>query len=391
MHGLVTRIALRIFSRYPSVKAVSKIRSVRVMLLPEGVGQVAVVRLAGTFFVYDEETQQRLYSGADQLMTISHSPQGLLTIQVSQKEATLTARAVRLVSEQPICVGEHLYRGCIVVRCMGKALLVLNIIRIEEYLKGVVPAEILSSSRTEILSRIPREALKAQAVASRTFACHRILLNRPIYDVDATVLNQIYKGIGVEAEASSEAVDDTVGEVLAYGDQLANTLFHAACGGMTEDSKHVWRRAVPYLLPVECSSCSWFAEFHWRLNLEKEEFGTLLRPYIQGSALINIEIAAHTPAGRVKTLRIVTERGVWEVKVDVVRHAVGVDRLRSGIFSITSTKDSVVFEGRGWGHGVGMCQNGTIELASKGYSYQEILKKYYPGTRLCRVTRFGEG
>ena len=266
----------------------------------------------------------------------------------------------------------------------------INTVSIEEYLKGVVPAEILSSAPTEILSRVPMETLKAQAVASRTFACYRILLNRPVNDVDATVLTQIYKGVGVETTASSAAVEDTAGEVLAYGDQLAYTLFHSNCGGMTEDFKHVWGRAVPYLLPVDCPCCSWSQASCWRLKLQKEELTTLLKSHTQEAAVTYMEIASLTPSGRVKTLRIITEHGAWKIRLNALRHAVGVDRLRSGRFSIVNSKESVLFEGTGWGHGVGMCQNGAIELARKGYSYQEILKNYYPGSRLCRVSRVSE-
>jgi stage II sporulation protein D len=286
-------------------------------------------------------------------------------------------------------------------------LLAVNTLPLETYLEGVVPHEIGNPGPDAYA------ALAAQAVTARTYALGRVELNRAEpFDVFAGVRDQVYRGKEKTSRATTSAVRDTRGEVLLDGGKLCRTYYSATCGGHTSDIRLVWpqRDAEPYLygsydrMPGEGESfCHWVRNFRWRYSFSGKEIGRILRktiplelgvPSSRVGNFVDIHIAERSPSGRVRRVEIETTTGTFSVEGDRIRWVLMVDAENSRIlpstlfaFEKSMQNGRVSFlsvAGGGNGHGVGMCQNGAIGMARKGYSYRMILSHYYPGTTLAR-------
>lgn len=299
------------------------------------------------------------------------------------------------------------YRGSMEFRVDSRGITAINHLPVEEYLYAVVPSEMPASW--------PLEALKAQAVAARSYVlANRGSNNSQGFDVLADQKSQVYRGYDVEHPAATRAVEETRGVVLTYRGQVANVVFHSSSGGYTENSEDVWVGRLEYLRsrpdPFDRHQAN--PHYNWSVTYTAEQLKEQLasRGY-QFSQVHDLEILERTTSGaRVKSMRItgldtsgrplVVEigRDPAKPKADEVRWALG---LKSAFFTmekvIAGTSSggqhfsrlvSVTFRGNGWGHGLGMSQYGALGMAEKGYSYQEILQYYYPGTTL--VLNYGE-
>jgi len=262
----------------------------------------------------------------------------------------------------------------------GKGFLVINRVDIEEYVKGVVPAEVSSTWHPEML--------KAQAVAARTYALYQQMLSATReYDVAATVQDQVYRGKqGVDA-GILRAVDETRGLVVTYQDAPIYAAFSSTAAGLTEDAMTVWSKEYPYLKGVECPFDLMSPYYQWKSSFKIDALEQNLRQ--QGFSVGTI--ATMTPlslsrGGRVATLRILHSGGELILRGEELRKAVGYTIIPSTQFAIESIGQEVVLSGFGAGHAVGMCQWGAKELAELGYPFSTILRYYYPGTELQNMT-----
>lgn len=258
----------------------------------------------------------------------------------------------------------------------GKGFLVINQADLEEYVKGVVPAEVNSSWHPEML--------KAQAVAARTYALYQQMLSASReYDVVATVQDQVYKGkTGVDA-AVSRAVDETRGLVVTYQNAPIYAAFSSTAAGLTEDAMNVWSKDYPYLKGVECPFDLESPYYHWKASFRLDKLEHTLRQ--QGfavGAISSIEPLSFSRGGRVAKLRVVHSEGELILRGEDLRKAVGYSIVPSTQFTIDALGQDIVLSGYGAGHAVGMCQWGAKELAELGYSFSTILAYYYPGTEL---------
>ncbi len=256
---------------------------------------------------------------------------------------------------------------------------------LEEYLVGVVSAEMPAS--------FEYEALKAQAVAARSYAMYKKSKGGVIHTPSADVCTdyrhcKAYKTIekarekwGKDADNYEKkikgAVSDTRGEILTYNGDAALAVFHAQTGGgKTENSKDVWGGDVPYLISVDAGGENVASNFYSSKTISFEEFKNALNTK---DANINspndIKPAILSEGGAVKEITI----GTKKFKGSEIRSIFG---LRSACFKISVDDKNVHFEVFGYGHGVGMSQYGANELAKKGSDYKEILEHYYTGTRL---------
>jgi len=176
-----------------------------------------------------------------------HRPR-LFLITDQYDKLSLSDSAVLMKSAAPIQVGGTRYRGSIELRINGNRFNVINLVGLEDYLKGVVPAEMGGNIYPHI------EALKAQAVAARTYVYYNRGQFKSLgFDICATQACQVYKGLDVEEERTNRAIEATKGEILTYDGKPINALFTAFCGGHTEDVEHVFDgEAVPYLRGVAC-------------------------------------------------------------------------------------------------------------------------------------------
>ena len=262
----------------------------------------------------------------------------------------------------------------------GKGFLVINRVDIEEYVKGVVPAEVSSTWHPEML--------KAQAVAARTYALYQQMLSATReYDVVATVQDQVYRGKqGVDA-GILRAVEDTRGLVVTYQDAPIYAAFSSTAAGLTEDAVNVWSKEYPYLKGVECPFDLMSPYYQWKSSFKIDTLEQNLRQ--QGfpvGTIATITPLSFSRGGRVAKLRVLHSGGELILRGEELRKAVGYTIIPSTQFAIESIGRDVVLSGFGAGHAVGMCQWGAKELAELGYPFSTILRYYYPGTELQNMT-----
>ena len=305
----------------------------------------------------------------------------------------------------------------------SKSLLVLNTVNVEDYLKGVVPAEIGNLSDEEM------EALKAQAIAARTYSLSRLRQYKNSgYDLEASVVDQVYNGVEGENPLGNEAIKDTKGKVLAKDGKLIQAYYHANCGGRTEYIEKVWDKPEKsYLVSVDDDDfCFWAKNYSWEETWSKEDLEKNISVFLDsfpkeaeqkllpkdsstsfGSAqdkplttrgfgnLVDLIVKKRSPSGRIELLEVVTDSGTYQIHKDEIRWALkrGSDPnliLPSTLFDLEIQRGSdnsiqwVTARGHGNGHGVGMCQTGAIGMARKGYSYKEILFHYYPAVKITK-------
>lgn len=266
------------------------------------------------------------------------------------------------------------YTGNIDIWKGNNGLYVVNEIPIEEYVKDVVAAE--------VNPEWDMEALKAQAVVSRTYGLYQKRMNgNSIYHIASSVIHQVYKGSKPDIRVSY-AVSQTQGEVLTYNGELFEAFYHSTCGGMTENPEEVFGKSYPYLKSLE-SSCEISPYSFWEKSIPLEEIEKALG--IQG--IKDISIKSYTKSKRVKQLEIVYQTGKTIISGNDLRKALGWSRLPSTNFQMTRNGDAFIFEGKGYGHGVGMCQWCALKMSRDGKNYKEILSYFYPGT----VIKINEG
>jgi stage II sporulation protein D len=302
------------------------------------------------------------------------------------------------------------YRGEVEIFLSSAGLLsVVNVIDLESYLRGVVPLEIGPRPMAEL------EAVKAQAIAARTYALAAGGKRAGgDYDMHATVADQVYGGVAAEHETSDRAVLETAGLALTYRGEPIVAYFHANCGGRTEARHEVWEmEEVPYLVSaldtpgggsdLSRAYCRDGSGFTWRVEWSGAELDRLVREHLSETAstpvgevpgrLRDLRVAKRGPSGRVRWLEVETDAGVWRVFGDRCRWLLRRDDdriLRSAWFDLDVERRGgrvvrVVAEGRGYGHGVGMCQHGALGRARQGFGYADILAHYYRGARVSRV------
>ena len=260
-----------------------------------------------------------------------------------------------------------------------KALLVVNELPLELYVAGII--------NNEISSKWPMEAVKAQAVIARTYALYqKKKKGSELYHLEGTVAGQVYSGSQVEDELSFQAVHETLGEALEYNGEIALTVYHSNGGGVTEDAKNVWGKDFPYLKSVKSQFDEDSPNCYWVLIISQQSVESALRGAgYSVYELREITPLYKTPSNRITRLRVRGGNGGIEISGEDWRKAVGYEKLKSTMFTLELAGGSFVFKGKGAGHGVGLSQWGAKGMAEKGYSYGDILKHFYPGTKLERL------
>ncbi len=264
---------------------------------------------------------------------------------------------------------------------------VINRLELDDYLKGVVPFEGNPSWALE--------ALKAQAVASRTFALTRMIAQRgDEYDVSAGVTSQVYAGKQIENEKTDQAVDSTRGEVLLYKGKVFPAYYHSTCGGATTAADLVWRvKPLPPLGGVECKFCQRSPHYKWEAVVTPAEIKQkLAKQGMPVQAVLGVRTDKVDKTGRAHKLVIQSTWAEKSVDADAFRVWIDPMHLKSSLITKIRVNDAgaFVFKGRGWGHGVGMCQFGMKYLGELGYGYREILENYYPGAQLSKLEAFSK-
>jgi stage II sporulation protein D len=287
------------------------------------------------------------------------------------------APGFRLTSGSPIRVNGREYPAVLEVVKNGESLAVVNVLRLEDYLVGVL--------RAETSDRWPAETLRAQAIAARTYAAyHRSLNGAKPYHIVASTTHQMYTGVVPPSSPLWAAVRDTAGQVLLWDGELFPAFYHSASGGYTEDPRTVFgARNMPALRAIRDEYSMAAPYFYWTLDLRLADLsGILRRNGLDVGSVTAIEVAERTPSLRVSTLRIRGARGAVHLRGNDFRRMVGYETVRSTLFAVAVDGGVARFSGRGYGHGVGMSQWGAKGMAEQGYTAQRILEYYYPGTTL---------
>jgi stage II sporulation protein D len=276
------------------------------------------------------------------------------------------------------------YRGEVALWPGDTGVQVVNTLPVEQYLYGVLPKE---------MSPLwPEEALKAQAIASRTYAFHTLLTRKgnARFDLEATTAFQVYGGAGAETPETSGPVDQTRGSYLAFQGLPIIACFHANSGGETESADAVWGAALPYLQRVKDSFSRLTPDACWNAELGLDTMVRQLweKGYRPGG-IISLETEDLSSSGRIGRVIINTSRGRLELTGNEFRLAMGPTIIKSARFTATRKGKRYLFEGCGYGHGVGMSQWGARKMAASGFTYDTILHHYYKNVSLVTIDKEG--
>lgn len=291
------------------------------------------------------------------------------------------------------------YRGIIEFTVLNGALRVVNSVNVEDYLRGVVPNEIGRLDSTMF------EALKAQAVAARTYAYkHFRSRSSQGFDVYADVRDQVYDGADGEGDLANQAIDASSGVVMLYEGKLVEAYYHSTCGGHTESVEAWNRKSVPYLKavpdvdPQGNAWCSLSSYSSWQFRYTWEQLTRIANKYLSSAnpdtlfpfnRIEKVMLLDRHPGYRVASVLFVTDRGTFIVKGDknrwLFRNPENPEKtLPSAWFELSSDAEGVTLKGRGFGHGIGLCQMGARALAKAGFGYKDILWHYYPNVDLVK-------
>lgn len=266
--------------------------------------------------------------------------------------------------------------GTLKVSTRGRGLVIVNELDLEEYVKGVLPAEMSSGWHPE--------ALRVQAVATRTYAVYQRLAGAGReYDLVSSTQDQVYRGRqGLDARVQ-QAVESTRGLILTHQNAPVLAAFSSTAAGPTEDALNVWDKDLPYLKGVDCPFDTNSPYYQWRAAFKIEDLELGLRRYgMSVGTIATLTTFAYSSAGRVTRVRILHSQGELVLRGEDLRRVVGYTVIPSTQFEIDTVGREVVLSGRGAGHAVGLCQWGAKELAELGYPFSTILRYYFPGTEL---------
>ena len=353
--------------------------------------------------IYVDEKELYVKHGGDEFH-ITASSGKLKVAKGKSRPETVTAKtftqAGRCTSIAPSKkqLAYSCYPGEIKLTAKGNTILAVNKVDVEQYLRGVIPYEIgkLDSSRFS--------ALEAQAVAARTYAYKHFNSRDAMgFDIYADTKDQVYKGLTSATALTDSAVKGTAGIVMMYNGEFIIAYYHSTCGGETETLATWGRENLPYLQskpdlrPDGTPWCSESSYSQWERKFSEKETVALFKQNAKEvkskitnfSEVRSISILDTLPSGRILTLEVDTDKGVFQVVGDKVRWLFKKNGsiLPSSFFRIGYDEGGWVIRGKGFGHGVGMCQMGVRARAAAGQDFATILTHYYPGIILEKFVR----
>ena len=346
------------------------LKIVRVLLADNQ--SAATIKHNGRVYVYTQDIEKKYKISAAGTLAVRFVGNG--QVQVGS-----------LKSNQPIIIepakdtlltwNDNIYAGKIFVVPAQYTFILVEHADLETYLYGVLPYEMSYSW--------PLEALKAQAIAARTYTLKTIEnVKNKYFDLYSDVRSQMYKGGGKQYPSVKEAVDATKNKVLTYDGKLFYTYYHGNCGGGTDDVKS-WNPHAKTIKPLAGASCShdhYSKSYSWKQDIPNSKIQAYASQAGLSNKIKNIRIAQKTSTGRATKITLHSAKDTKTVSCNKFRLAIGLKSCK--IHKISNLKGSFHFEGRGYGHGIGMCQDGARGMANLGKTYEQILKNYYPGSKL---------
>jgi stage II sporulation protein D len=294
------------------------------------------------------------------------------------------AGGFRLRSDLPIRLNGRDYTPPLEVVRSGDGLAVVNELPLEDYLVGVL--------RAEASEKWPLEALRAQAIVARTYAAyHRAIAGPRPHHILASTAHQQYFGRVPATSPLWGAVRETAGQVLLWEGDVFPAFYHTESGGYTEDPRTVFAaRNMPALRPVRCEFSAGSPHYYWALDVRLADLAEILRRHDVGvGSVVGIEVTERTPSLRASAVTVHGSRGSVRLRGNDFRRMIGYDTFKSTLFAVAVDTQVARFSGRGYGHGVGLCQWGAKGMAEQGHTARQILEFYYPGTVLGTLHRAG--
>lgn len=242
----------------------------------------------------------------------------------------------------------------------------------------------------------PIEALKAQAVAARSYAYHKMVTKQvsrthgyeTYYDLENSEKHQVNGSFTEATFNTAKAALQTEGEILALGSgKITPIFFHSKCGGKTLTPEQVWQNKVEGYTSVKCPYCHNHGKKDWSRVIKKDRLKTYLDSIFKRKQKRNISEIRNIGANKNSAYISLNEQGrIYRFKKADVRNVMGRTLMPSHMFGMEeNSKHDIVLKGSGFGHGVGMCQYGAFELAKRGYSYRQILAHYFPKHRIEKL------
>lgn len=402
-------------------------------LLRVGVGTDARGRLmplksvsfqcSGPFkWVDDASRPSPLLGGANDMWTITTLPDGIL-VKGPNGDKTFTHFPIRVEPEQegqtfifqdvPFGTGfswsglaDREYRGAVEIRLDPDGLRLINLVSLEAYLYGVLPAE--------MPSRFPEEALKAQAVLARSYALFQRNIRKPHqalgYDICDEQHCQVYGGVALEDPQTAKAIDATRGQFLTYSGQPVHAVYSSNCGGHSQSGDEIgwghvsyWKGSSDRSDNKESGDTKTYfcgpsvytegVKSEWvRIAFVEDVLEKVRRKKDMGT-IDSLKISQQGPSGRAIELTIQGSCRTWVIRDESeIRRVLGIAPLRSTLFTVETVSRNhrpayFLIQGRGWGHGVGFCQSGGAGRAQTGQTFNEILEHYFPGTHIEEINR----
>jgi len=364
--GCVNRYAIERWKSEPVIK----------VLVAENVASVAIE--ANGNHTLSTPTASTPVIGTANTWSITSSTEGLSVVLNGSQYLTNPGLPLKVAPDEHTVLKFNgtPYRGWLAVTPgTSSGFNIINLLPLEQYLYGVVPREIPCNE--DILAAVEAQAICARSYAISRFGGHR----RQGFDIYGDTRDQAYGGMAVENRWGTEAVNRTRGLVAFSQDKLLDARYHSTCGGRTANSEDVWSAAIPYLRSVRDAPwlgkpyCASSPHFNWTKKVPKSQFYSVLARSIPSDAKIKSWTLEQNPRSkRVVKMIIKSNKGTHEIKGSVLRSVFG---LKSTWFTIKERGEEMVFEGHGWGHGVGMCQYGAMEMARRGKTAKRIIRHYY--------------
>lgn len=316
--------------------------------------------------------------------TYSVTPPSTLKVSISGGNISIgeiTSRKSLQIKPQKgtvFTIGQNKYEGTLTIHPSSSYFYITEEILVEDYLYGVLPYEMSYSW--------PLEALKAQAVAARTYTYksmqHPVSKNYDLYSDDRS---QVYKGSVNTYPVIKKAVDETKNQVLNFDGELFYTYYHANSGGATDPLP--WSNTeIKPLKGVKSPGCKNSASYAWEAELTSAYLENMLSKRGAGGELRSVKITGKTKSGRATELTFTTKQTTHAMRCHQFRSSTDANKIKSCRFkSIKKQGKKFVFTGLGFGHGTGMCQDGAKTMAEKGRGYKKILKHYFPGSKPVKI------
>ena len=379
----------------------SNVPTIKVLL--SKINQIDTLQFNGTYFLETEEARYE-FGSSNNTVYIQPLKNGYKIYNEKRLFLFRETDEVNFIPQDNLSTinyGGNQYPGNFtILNADSASLFFVNQLSLELYLKGVVPAEIFTDDEDKL------EAIKAQAICARTYALKKMnSRQKKPFHVFADVRDQVYNGSGQRTKLGDRAVLETLGSALLFNNNLADAYFHASCGGILEDVRDVWDgAAVVYLKSQQDVVGKEFADlespyFRWKKertiaqidSMFNKKFGiSYLNKIVKDTMDIPLRmlVKERSSSGRVKKMIVNYGTDQYELKGYEIRRFLGWptgNLLPSTLFSLSASDTSIIINGAGNGHGVGMCQYGAMYKAQKGLQYYHILQSYFPGTVLRKV------